>query len=75
MEYHHLTPERLTIAGLKEILDSRRPVALNEELRRRIVRCREYLDSKIRNSEQPVYGITTGFGSLCDISVGGDELS
>ena len=75
MEYHHLTPERLTIAGLKEILDSVRPVALNEELRRRIVRCREYLDSKIRNSEQPVYGITTGFGSLCDISVGGDELS
>ena len=75
MEYHHLTPERLTIAGLKEILDNRRPVALNEELRRRIVRCREYLDSKIRNSEQPVYGITTGFGSLCDISVGGDELS
>ena len=75
MEYHHLTPERLTIAGLKEILDSRHPVALNEELRRRIVRCREYLDSKIRNSEQPVYGITTGFGSLCDISVGGDELS
>lgn len=75
MEYHHLTPERLTIAGLKEILDSRRPVALSEELRRRIVRCREYLDSKIRNSEQPVYGITTGFGSLCNISVGGDELS
>ena len=75
MEYHHLTPERLTIAGLKEILDSSRPVALSEELRRRIVRCREYLDSKIRNSEQPVYGITTGFGSLCDISVGGDELS
>ncbi|HIQ84620.1 MAG TPA: histidine ammonia-lyase [Candidatus Cryptobacteroides excrementigallinarum] len=75
MEYHHLTPERLTIAGLKEILDSRRPVALSEELRRRIVRCREYLDSKIRNSEQPVYGINTGFGSLCDISVGGDELS
>ena len=75
MEYHHLTPERLTIAGLKEILGSRKPVALSEELRRRIVRCREYLDSKIRNSEQPVYGITTGFGSLCDISVGGDELS
>ena len=75
MEYHHLTPERLTIAGLKEILDSSRPVALSEELRRRIVRSREYLDSKIRNSEQPVYGITTGFGSLCDISVGGDELS
>ena len=75
MEYHHLSSERLTIAGLKEILDSGKPVALNEELRRRIVRCREYLDRKIQDSDQPVYGITTGFGSLCDISVGGDELS
>lgn len=75
MEYHHLSSERLTIAGLKEILDSGKPVALSEELRRRIVRCREYLDRKIKDSNQPVYGITTGFGSLCDISVGGDELS
>ena len=44
------------------------------------MRCREYLDRKIKDSDQPVYGITTGFGSLgfgslCDISVGGDELS
>ena len=75
MEYHHLSSERLTIAGLKEILDSGKPVALSEELRHRIVRCREYLDRKIQDSDQPVYGITTGFGSLCDISVGGDELS
>ena len=69
MEYHHLSSERLTIAGLKEIIDSGKPVALSEELRRRIVRCREYLDRKIKDSDQPVYGITTGFGSLCDISV------
>ena len=75
MEYHHLSSERLTIAGLKEIIDSGKPVALSEELRHRIVRCREYLDRKIQDSDQPVYGITTGFGSLCDISVGGDELS
>ena len=41
----------------------------------RIVRCREYLDRKMENPERPVYGITTGFGSLCDISVGYDELA
>ena len=39
------------------------------------VRCREYLDRKMENPERPVYGITTGFGSLCDISVGYDELA
>ena len=75
MEHHHISSGRLTIARLKEILDSRTPVALSEEVRHRIVRCRKYLDRKIQNSEQPIYGITTGFGSLCDISVGSDDLA
>lgn len=75
MEYHHISSERLTIAGVKDILERRLPLALSEEARRRIVRCREYLDRKIAESAQPVYGITTGFGSLCDISVGSDELA
>ncbi len=29
----------------------------------------------MENPERPIYGITTGFGSLCDISVGRDELA
>ena len=75
MECHYISTERLTIARLQEILDRKLPIALSDEARRRIVRCREYLDHKIKNSEQPIYGITTGFGSLCDISIGGDELA
>ena len=75
MEQHYISPERLTIARLQEILDRRMPIALSEESRQRIVRCREYLDRRIEHSGQPIYGITTGFGSLCDISVGGNELA
>lgn len=75
MEQHYISPERLTIARLREILDRRMPIALSEESRRRIVRCREYLDRRVEHSEQPIYGITTGFGSLCDISVGSNELA
>ena len=43
MEYHHISSERLTIAGLKELVDSRRPIALSDELRHRIIRCRKYI--------------------------------
>lgn len=75
MDHHHISAERLTVARLQEILDRRMPIALSEDAKRRIVRCREYLDRKIKESEQPIYGITTGFGSLCNISVGADELS
>lgn len=41
----------------------------------RIQKCRDYLDQKIENSQEPVYGITTGFGSLCNKSISLDELS
>ena len=75
MEQHYISAERLTVARLREILDRRMPIALSEDARQRITRCREYLDRKIESSEQPIYGITTGFGSLCDISVGSDELA
>ena len=64
-----------TLARIREILERHLPLALSDDARTRIVRCREYLDRKMENPERPVYGITTGFGSLCDISVGYDELA
>ncbi len=75
MEQHYISAERLTVARLQEILDRHMPIALSEDARQRIARCREYLDTRIEHAGQPIYGITTGFGSLCDISVGRDELA
>ena len=48
---------------------------MGADARRRIVRCREYLDRKMENPDRPIYGITTGFGSLCDISIGRGDLA
>ena len=75
MEHHLISAQHLSIDRIREILFRRLPLALSDDARARIVRCREYLDRKMENPERPVYGITTGFGSLCDISVGYDELA
>ena len=75
MEHHLISAQHLSIDRIREILFRRLPLALSDDARMRIVRCREYLDRKMENPERPVYGITTGFGSLCDISVGYDELA
>ena len=75
MEYHHISAERLTIARVREILERHLPIALSDDAKRRIVRCREYLDRKMENPDRPIYGITTGFGSLCDISIGRGDLA
>ncbi len=75
MEHHLISAERLTIARVREILERHLPIALSDDAKRRIVRCREYLDRKMENPDRPIYGITTGFGSLCDISIGRGDLA
>jgi len=75
MEVHHISAEHLSVARVREILEKHLRLALSDDARSRIVRCREYLDRKMENTERPVYGVTTGFGSLCNISVGRDDLA
>ncbi len=75
MEYHVVSAEHLTIDRLREITEKRLPLRLSDDARRRIVRCRTYLDRKMADQAQPIYGITTGFVSLCNISVGAHELA
>ena len=48
---------------------------LGDEARGRIVRCREYLDNRMKTQKEPIYGITTGFGSLCNVSIDSSDLS
>lgn len=75
MELHHISAEHLSVGRVREILEKHLRLALSDDARRRIVRCREYLDRKMKNPERPIYGITTGFGSLCNISVGRGDLT
>ena len=72
---HHISPARLTLARVKEILDSRAQLALSEEAVEAIVKCRRYLDSKMADIGRPVYGVTTGFGSLYNITIPEADLS
>lgn len=72
---HHISPERLTIDRVAEIIDNKMTLALSAESIERINRCRKYLDDKIKSCGRPLYGITTGFGSLCNISIDADDLS
>lgn len=74
MNTHYISAERLTIERVGEILENHIPIALSTDAENRIVRCREYLDNKMKESSEPIYGVSTGFGSLCNISISYDEL-
>ena len=76
MKSFFISPEPLTLDIIDELLsDSEIKLELSEEATNRIQRCRDYLDEKLRTSKDPIYGITTGFGSLCNISISEGELS
>ncbi|NMB73004.1 MAG: histidine ammonia-lyase, partial [Bacteroidales bacterium] len=47
---------------------------LSEEAKDRIQRCRDYLDNKLASSDEPLYGINTGFGALCDCKISRENL-
>lgn len=75
IDYHYISSELLTIERVGEILTKRVKLALSEDAINRISKCREFLDQKMETAEEPIYGITTGFGSLCNISISTDQLS
>jgi histidine ammonia-lyase len=55
----------LTISDFFELLDGSGNLELSAEVREEIRLSREFLEKKIQTSENPIYGINTGFGELC----------
>lgn len=72
---HKISAEHLTIERIGEIVYNGYKLELSDDAKNRIIRCREYLDKKIAETTKPVYGVTTGFGSLCNVSVDADKLA
>ena len=72
---HYISKERLSLERLKEIIDGHAQLVLSDEATQAVVKCRQYLDSKMEDLDRPVYGVTTGFGSLYNVTIPADELS
>lgn len=71
----HVGSGPLTFEIIEKIINKNLKLDLAPEAIKRIQKCRDYLDKKIASSEKPLYGITTGFGSLCNKNISPDELS
>ena len=72
---HLISNKKLTIEKVNEIITKGYKLELSKDSEAAILKCRHFLDSKMGDIGRPVYGITTGFGSLCNITVPADELS
>ena len=70
-----ISPNLLTYDVLEKAASGELHLAISEESVKLIQRCRDYLDRKMKSQKEPIYGITTGFGSLCNRSISEEALS
>lgn len=71
---HSISNKAITLEVLSTILSGNVKIELSAEAKEKIQRCRQYLDDKLKNTTQPIYGINTGFGSLYNKNISHDQL-
>jgi histidine ammonia-lyase len=71
---HTISTSELTLDIVEGIISGKMKLALSQESLSRITECRNYLDKRLAGSDEPVYGINTGFGSLYDRRISGSDL-
>ncbi|MFN2422518.1 MAG: histidine ammonia-lyase [Cryomorphaceae bacterium] len=71
---HEISHHPLTFQDLSEIVKNGMKLTLSDTARSKIDACRAYLDEKMANSDDPIYGINTGFGSLCNTKIDRSNL-
>ncbi len=75
MDEFHFSNQELSIAELSEVIERKASVRLSSDAQQKVHACRQYLDAKMAGSDRPIYGINTGFGSLCNTTVSEDDLA
>ncbi|MDB9910426.1 histidine ammonia-lyase [Flavobacteriales bacterium] len=74
MSIYKVGEQMLSISVIAEIIAEDKQLALSTKAKQKIKDCRDYLDKKMQRSDAPIYGINTGFGSLCNHKISNDDL-
>jgi len=71
---HQINGEFLSIGKLNDLLKSGQKLGLSEDAKEKIVRSRTCLEKQMSNADTPIYGVNTGFGSLCKQRISHHDL-
>lgn len=72
---HYISTDILSLEVVQEIINYHKTIELSEEATATIQKCRTYLDAKMESNDAAIYGINTGFGSLCNVKISNDNLT
>ena len=68
-----ISNKNISIEEIKQIVEFDYKIKLSSVVKKQIVSSRVFLDKNISKNE-PIYGVNTGFGSLCDEKISNDDL-
>ena len=74
MSVYKINNQWIGLSELEDLLYSSQKIELGADARAAIAKCRQYLDDKMANHDQLIYGINTGFGSLCNTAISFEDL-
>jgi histidine ammonia-lyase len=74
MSIYKIGEELLSLSDIAVIIVERKKISLSKKSKQKIKDCRNYLDRKMEKSDGPIYGINTGFGSLCNHKINNKDL-
>lgn len=72
---HYISSSVLDLEEIQEILEKKKTLSLSDEAVLNIEKARKYLDDKMKENKNPIYGINTGFGSLCNVKISTENLT
>jgi histidine ammonia-lyase len=67
--------EHHSLEDIRKIVASGEEVSLSEVAVTKIEKCHKYLLNKVAQDGPPIYGVNTGFGSLCNTEIESKDLS
>jgi histidine ammonia-lyase len=73
--FYQITTNPFPFEILQTIISENKKLQLSQEVQEKIIKCRDYLDAKMGSQTDPIYGINTGFGSLCNVKISNENLS
>ena len=73
-DFYEIGKQSLSLLDVSKILSEKTKIKLSQISKKRVERCRKYLDKKMKDSASPVYGVNTGFGSLCNRKISNNDI-
>lgn len=74
MKTHFINSQKLSFKRIQNILEENIKLELSKESKRKITKCRTFLDKKMAEINEPIYGINTGFGALYNKTIPDKDL-